>query len=442
MRKILVVILLFGLSSCSSYLDVEPSHYVSSDKVFDSKENFYSALIGCYDALQNEWYYGRTLLIIGDLASDVSYANGTKVEFKEIDDNAILSDNIAINSLWEKAYEAINRVNYLLYFIDEVPNLEDDVKNDFIGQLKFLRAFHYYNLVRLFGDSPLKTTPTLDDNEFNFKPRTSKDSIYSIIIDDLEFAISNLSNTKPVFASIIASQTLLSSVYLTIENYQLAFDISNQALNANNFLEPNYSNIFSDVEVSKEILFYIPFSSDDKNRLAEYHYPRQLGGRHENAPSQIFVDQVDERDARFNLVAENYQDRYYCNKYANLSTGADKIIVFRTSELYFIRAEALLNLEGFLVGNIVLNDINTIRQRARLSLVNANSIEELYDILYKEKMIEFAFEGKRWFELIRTGQAIEKVPSVTDRFQMLFPIPIHEIAANPFISENDQNDGY
>jgi len=442
MRRILIFISIISFSSCSSFLDVEPTRYVSSDKIFDSKENFYAALTGCYDALQEEWYYGRTLVIIGDLASDVSYANGTKIELKEIDDNAILSDNIAINGLWGNIYEAVNRINYLLWFIDDVPNLEEETKNDYIGQLKFLRALHYYNLVRLFGNVPLKLTPTINDNIENFKPRTSKDSVYEIIIEDLSFAKNHLTNTKPEFASLTASKALLASVYLTIGNFELAYQMANEALSENQYLEPVYANIFSDVKISNEILFYVPFSSEDKNRLAEYHYPRQLGGRHENAPTQNFIDQIEERDSRKSFVSTAFNGVYYCNKYSSLSTGSDKVIILRTAELYFIRSEALLNIDGFFAGNIVLNDINTIRQRARLNLVNVNSLEELFDLLYKEKMIEFAFEGKRWFDLIRTNQALDKVPTVTDSYQMLFPIPISEISANPFITEADQNEGY
>lgn len=441
MRKLLIIILIV-FYSCSSYLDVEPSRYLAAEDVFNSKENFYAALIGCYDALQNEWYYGRTYLIIGDLASDVSYANGTKVELKDIDNNAILSDNIAINGLWRVVYEAINRVNYLLYFVDEVPNLEEEMKLDFIGQLRFLRAFHYFNLVRLFGDVPLILEPTLNDDVENFKPRTSIDLVYDAIVEDLQFSIFNISNELPEYASVLASKTLLANVYLTSGDYQSAYNTSVEALENNSYLEATYENLFQDVDISNEIIFYIPFSSDDKNRLAEYHFPNQLGGRHENAPTEEFINLIYERDSRLNSIAKKYVNISYCNKYSNISTGADKIIVFRTAELYFIRSEALLNLDGFLAGNLVLNDINTIRQRARINLESADNIDELFELLYNEKMIEFAFEGKRWFDLIRTNQAIEKVPTVTDSYQMLFPIPISEISANPYISETDQNDGY
>lgn len=442
MRRILMINIVLLFASCSSYLDVEPERYISSDDVFRSKENFNAALIGCYDALQTEWYYGRTFLIIGDLASDISVANGTKVELKEIDEHVLHSDNIAVVGLWDDAYEAINRVNYLLYFIDAVPGLNDAERNDLIGQLRFLRAFHYFNLVRLFGDLPLHLTPTLSDNEENYKPRTSVDLIYETIVDDLIFASGHITNTSAEYATVLAAKSLLASVFLTMESYQQAYDMANEALALRSYIEPVYANLFGGDKISNEIIFYFPFSSEDKNRLAEYHYPRQLGGRHENAPADSLIDKIDERDSRKAFIAKNNEGVHYCNKYAKLSTGADKVIVLRTTELYFIRSEALLKLDGFLAGNTVLSDINTFRQRAQLNLISASSLDDLYEKLYEEKMLEFAFEGKRWFDLIRTGKAIEKLPSVTAVYQMLFPIPNSEIAANPYISENDQNEGY
>jgi hypothetical protein len=108
--------------------------------------------------------------------------------------------------------------------------------------------------------------------------------------------------------------------------------------------------------------------------------------------------------------------------------------------MYLIRAEAEANLTG---GNIssVKADINTIRDRADLGPTSANTAGELLLAIEQERRVEFAFEGHRWFDLVRTGRAIDVLPNVTKSNQTLFPIPADEILTNKS-PEMIQNPGY
>ncbi len=448
MRKVLTILLL-ALTSCELGFDVKPKMLISDDIAFSTKENVYSALIGCYDALQFQHYYGRNLIIIGDLASDNSVASGTKIEYYSVDENNLLSDNILVEGVWGDIYSAINRVNYMLFKLAEVDFLTETEMKDYTGQLKFLRALHYFNLVRLYGDIPLKTQPTTDAEEDNSLPRTPVALVYDQIISDLEYAESNIQNVKPEEATVISAKALLASVYLTRNEYVNAELYSSQVISENDYLEVRYASLFGNApEPSKEILFYIPFNPSDKNRLAEYHYPNPLGGRYENSPSSKLVGMIETQDARKNLIASLYQgatlsqDKYYTTKYPDLSTGSDKVIVLRNAEMYLIRAEANYHIDSVANLTSILADINAIRNRANLPSVDETSYQSLIQLIDKEKQIEFAFEGKRWFDLIRTGKAVGTIPSVTQNYQMLFPIPQSEIIANPYIDFDDQNDGY
>ena len=119
------------------------------------------------------------------------------------------------------------------------------------------------------------------------------------------------------------------------------------------------------------------------------------------------------------------------------------MIVFRNAEMYLIRAEANYMLDSVANLNTILDDINAIRNRANLPDIEPASIgNSLIGLIDKEKQIEFAFEGKRWFDLIREGKALGIVPTVTQTYQFLFPIPQSEIIANPNIDIEDQNEGY
>ena len=208
-------------------------------------------------------------------------------------------------------------------------------------------------------------------------------------------------------------------------------------------LEEDFSDLFSNSnDPSPEILFYVPFNANDKNRLAEYHLPYPLGGRYENSPTPELVSSTEELDHRQALIASEYKDMYFSNKYSDLTTGTDKVIVLRTAELLFVRAEAEYYIDS--VGNYqsIMDGINMIRNRSGLPSLDTAPGNALWEFIEKERQIEFAFEGKRWFDLIRTNRALTMVPTVTSRDQMLFPIPLSEILSNPNIGPDDQNPGY
>lgn len=441
MRRFLVVLLLLT-SACESNLDLRPKMQVSAEEAFSNRENVYAALLGCYDGLQLQHYYGRNLVIVGDIASDNTVADGTKVEYYAVDKNSLLANNILVEGIWADIYLALNRANYTLYKLDEVTFLEDSEKKDYQGQLRFLRALHYFNLVRLYGAVPLMLFPALSDLPEYFLPRSPVEEVYDQIIADLEFARLNIRNTNPEKASMLAATALLASVELTRGNAATARQYADIVLQANPALESSYENLFSsDAEPVSEILFYCPFSASDKNRLAEYNFPKTLGGRHENAPSDALAG-IPDNDERKPFIMAFHSGKYYSTKYSDLATGSDRVIMLRTAEMYFIRAEANYQLDSLANQPEILADINAIRSRAGLQPIISGNITSLRDLIEREKQIEFAFEGKRWFDLIRTKRAIDLVPSVTQPYQMLFPIPLSEILANPHIGFEDQNDGY
>lgn len=441
MRKFLIFIVII-LSACETDFDLNPKVQVSEEEAFSNRENVLAALTGCYDALQLQHYYGRNLIIVGDLASDNSLANGTKVEYYDVDKNSLLANNIIVEGIWADVYVAVNRVNYMLYKIRDLDFIGSEELKDIKGQLHFLRALHYFNLVRLYGGVPLKLLPTLNDSPDNFLKRSSIEDVYNQIIADLEFAMLNISNISPEKATRKAAVSLLASVELTRGSYKLSYQYANLALQAGASLSDEYSTLFSGkTDPDPEIIFYIPFSATDKNRLAEYNFPNTLGGRHENASAPAIIS-TDTSDARSRLIAASHNGIYYTRKYADLTTGSDRVIVLRNAELYLIRAEAAYNIDSAANRQQILNDINLIRKRAGLPQVSSGEAISLLGLIEREKQIEFAFEGKRWFDLIRTGRAIQAVSTVTEPWQMLFPVPLSEILANPEIGVEDQNEGY
>lgn len=438
-----MIISLLILVSCEDSLELQPKMYISADEAFSSPENVAAAVTGCYDALQLQHYYGRNLVIAGDLASDNGRATGTKVEYYSMDDNSLLSDNILVEGIWQDIYAAVNRVNYVLHKLQGLDFLEEETRNDYEGQMKFLRALHYFNLVRLYGKVPLTLDPTLTAQAGKYLARTDVTMVYVTIFADLEDAIDLISNTSPGRATQEGARALLSLVRLTAGDYIGAKEMAGNLYDEIGYLEEEVSELYATAsEPSREILFYVSFNPNDKNRLAEYHMPNQLGGRYEHSPTDKLVQMIEPGDARRELVASVYEGKYYTTKYSDLNTGSDPVIVLRTADLLFIEAEAMYHIDSSLYRNEIIANVNMIRERAGLEPYLSVPPGMLREIVDRERQIEFAFEGKQWFDLIRNDRAVSEVETVVNPEQELFPIPLSEILANPCISMEGQNPGY
>jgi hypothetical protein len=129
----------------------------------------------------------------------------------------------------------------------------------------------------------------------------------------------------------------------------------------------------------------------------------------------------------------------YSTKYDDLAKGADNVIVLRLAEMYLIRAEAEARLQGDI--DAIRADIDEVRARAHLQATTASTYGTLLTAIEKEHRAEFAFEGHRWFDLVRTGRAVDVLPKVTNINQTLFPVPLSEIITNRD-PDMKQNPGY
>src|SRR5690606_27558345 len=154
-----------------------------------------------------------------------------------------------------------------------------------------------------------------------------------------------------------------------------------------------YATIFADDE-SAESIFEIYFSQTERNRIAEYNFPKSLDGRREVGPSESLLAAYEANDSRYEASIAFAGTEAYAIKYDDLSLGADNVIVIRLAEMYLIRAEANANLNGSI--DAIKSDINVLRQRANLTSTNANTIAQLQTAIEKERRVEFAFEGQRW----------------------------------------------
>lgn len=437
----LIVALLFSAFSCN-VLDVEPQNSIPADEAFKDKAGIERGIFGAYNTLQYLSYYGRTYGIFSDLAADnlAQPLDGTASEYREVDNNNILPENGSTANIWSSVYDGINVANNVLEKVPAMSDMSETEKNEALGELLFLRALNHFNGMNYFGGVPIKTTPTIGVNDLNV-PRNSTDQVYTQIISDLNFAAEHLpaSTSQKIRATKYAAVGLLARVYLYQEDYPMASQMAGKVINEGGYtLLDDYASIF-DGDGSAETIFEVDFTALDRNRIAEYNFPKTLNGRREVEPTQSILDAYEIGDARFTASLAFDGTLAYPIKYADLSIGAENVIVLRLGEMYLIRAEAEARDNGDI--DMIQDDINAIRLRANLSETSADNYPALLLQIEKDRRLELAFEGHRWFDLVRTGRAIELLPNVNTSSQTLFPIPSSELQTNTSPGMT-QNPGY
>lgn len=476
-------ILFFFAVSCSDYVDFDPveNYEIVADVYFQQADDYEAAVVGVYDPLQ--WMYMATL--VGDIASDNSFSGGESatdvIGVQEIDQMTHNPNNDNLTSIWQFLYEGVNRANYLEANKDK---LEFDGKAALYGEVYFLRAYYYFDLVRMFGDVPLFVERRLDAGASGTLERSPKSEVYAQIEADLQAAIAALPNSNSQLGRVTkpAAQALLGKVYLyqekfaesanvlesVIGNYSLVDDYLSQFLKAG---ENGPESVF-EVQFSNESNWYdwgfVPQGSEGNfgvqhNGPRAYSGPAYASGWSFNVPSQKLWDSYADGDSRKEATildieawaadtgasyAEGYKHTGYFNhKYIPRAgeSGAQIELNYLTNYRAIRYADVLLmaaeaNNRGGINDTKALEYVNMVRERAfgnsdnNLNLSGSNLTAAIYD----ERNFELAMEGHRFFDLVRTGQAAANIDGFVTGKHEVFPIPQQEVD----ISGLTQNPGY
>lgn len=449
-KAVTIVFLMLFFISCD-VLNVEPYHSIPAELAIETKKDVESAITGVYSSLQSAGYYGRNYLVAGDLAADNLNWTGTTAGYNQMDNNSILADNVIVEGIWSALYSTINRVNYTLEAIPGVlqndENMTLEHARDFEAELRLIRAMAHFDLARMFGPVPVRiAVATISEEDLNV-PRRPLNEVYAQIFEDLLFAETHLRDqivrgklSKAAAKALTARANLYKYStnpdpgFLTAAVDYATMLIEDQRLT----LEPEFATLFEGTPNSESI-FEVNFGEQDRNRLAEYFFPTALSGRREFSPTEKLYDAFEETDVRRDVSIALDGNNLYAIKYYDIETGTDNVYVLRLAEMYLIRAEALVLLNTSL--ETARDDINAIRERAGLEALTTTDPVLLEEQVMLMRQLEFAFEGHRWFDLTRTGRAIDVLDGVTDECQYLFPIPLGELLTN-FHEGMYQNDCY
>jgi starch-binding outer membrane protein, SusD/RagB family len=452
-RNILLTILAAGLllGGCKKFVEIEtPVNQVGSDQVFTSD----ASATGAVTALYVYYYmYGSgsspansTIVALHNLgamaADDYYYLGGSYDQYKS---NTIPVSDGYNASLWTYAYGVIYEANAIIEGLTASSSLTSSVKNQLMGEAKFIRAFMYFNMVNFYGGVPLVTSTSLTANLS--LPRVSREEVYKLIMSDLQEAQGLLTNTYPSVMETRANKqvvtALLSRVYLYLGDWTNAEAQASQVITSGSFkLEPVLNNVF--INTSKEIIWQIP-TRLGYNWFANTFIPSS------NIPQFVLYDTMADafetgdlrKTAWTSSIAYSGKTYYYPYKYKlrTATAGNEFIVMQRLAEQYLIRAEARAQLNNL---PDAIGDLDSVRVRAGLPLLNSalDKPAVLLAVEQERKVELFSEMAHRWMDLKRTNRSTAVLGAIKSTWlptDTLFPIPLTQIQSN---SNLKQNDGY
>ncbi|WP_367388829.1 RagB/SusD family nutrient uptake outer membrane protein [Lewinella sp. LCG006] len=316
-----------------------------------------------------------------------------------------------------------------------------------VGEAKFLRALAYFKLVRVFGDVPVNLSASPSTTDGSILARQPVADVYNnVIIPDLEDAIAAL-DTKIVEgrASKYAAQGLLGKVFVQMGDFNQAeahlAAVVNGATAAEITLQANYADIFGvDNDLNSEVIFATQISSSISDEYGFTEFWSWYGGLDTKSLEPLDADLIAAFDASPGDLrrAVNIDEALLRSpKYPQTGGPDHDWIELRLADVILLYAETL-NENGSTPAALV--ELNKIRTRAGLANSTASTQGEVRTAIANERRLELAFEGQRWFDLVRTGTVNAEMGQTIDSKFHLFPIPVSEVLAS--FGVITQNDGY
>ncbi len=441
-----LVSLLLVLSACDELLNPKPVDLITSDQVLTDVNSARVLLTSAYRDLAN---LGAPKIIAGDFTADNLIHNGTFTQYREISSKDMSASNGAASAMWGVVYS----MSYIASFLNEglpdidIPQSEFD---EITAAASFLRAYAYFVGAYTFGGMPIVTTTVVADNRVI--TRSSLQETLDFVESELLYALDKLpeESFNAGEASNGAVKALLARYYLYTENWAEAEKYATDVIDGNGTdeytLEENFSDAVTDFS-SESILEIVYSANDNPGTSTNFGLNNLFEGRREIIPSSemVLALQNDGGDRKSVIEFDGKNARGSDNGWTITRYGPfDNIQVFRLAEMYLIRAEARANQDNISGQDGAVSDVNILRQRAGVPLIQGTSKNQMLLAIENERRMELCFEGHRWYDLKRT----ERSKTVMDEFTSnwtekdeLWPIPLSEITNNPSLKDA-QNPGY
>ncbi len=465
-------------SSCASFLEEDPKNFVAETNYYANEQDAISAVNSVYSWLgAYDFTYGNTagvyhssFWVAQGLASDEMDNNDASKPFlDQLGTFGYNSENPAILEVWQIHYKAIITANIAINRIPAI-QMDETLKNRLINEAKFVRGLLYFNMVRMFSQVPLILT-----DEPPLRPGVEQaDVIYQQIIADLTDAqnlpLSYATGAGKGRATAGAAKGILAKVYLTRGQYSECAELTQEVINSMQYeLWDDYADVLKLASRNgKEAIFSVGFG-DAGGAISFWEvgqfnvrllppelsisFPEISNTQGWQVANKSLYDSFDANDERRDVnfmtqfvdsegVTINLDKVYFAkfwDKEADPTAGgsANDFPVLRYADILLMNAEANAHLGNWGFANLHLNEV---RNRAELVSVDIREVDAFQEEVLTQRRKEFACEGHRWFDLVRTNELAEKVQegkgiSPSDDFYR-FPIPLRERDLNPNLPQN------
>jgi hypothetical protein len=474
MKKIIVFLFILTIvvtSGCKKFLDEKPQTEIGADQFWKSEDDIKAGLAAMYDGVQS--MFDNDFTLWGDSRTD-------EVEVNQYGDDAYSVNGLSAatrGSDWSNIYKTISRANLAIKNIPIIKStyqtgLDQKLVNHYLSQAYGVRAFCYFWIVRLWGDAPVYTQPFENLND-NPKSRTSAALVIdTVIIPDLEkaAALSDVKRTNVYEVSLGAIYSMLIDVAMWKKDYAKAVEWFGKLEGLKKYsLEPTatWKNLFIAPDKSAESIWsvYWDWTVDGGadvssligagNTNSDFYAEDSVWNYFTTTAADIRGPQT----VDFNVSNHDKFPKYYAvdlnssgsQIYPNSSQANILFPLYRLADLYLLRAEAANKLND---PTNVLKYLNFVHQRAGLTaytLADLTTPEATENLILEERKLEFYMEGKRWFDLVRTGKVVEVMDPYIKRRQavrgttptgfgdlrtILWPINRTVLNSNPVLIQN------
>jgi hypothetical protein len=489
MKKYILLLILVKSTlfiSCEDFLDLSPISEETSGNAYETANQIEAALVGAYESFQSSEYYVWDNLLFQDVRSDNNYAGGDNPEIFQIDFLEVTPTHTRLFTHWSNIYNAISKANLVIERVELITDvkLTEERRMQIRGEALFLRAYHYFTLVKLFGGVPLITNTiiSLNPEDVNI-PRASVAEVYNQIILDLEAASTllpevygNDASVNKARATSGAANALAAKVIMQSPNpdYNKALEhITAVENSAADYRLIDYNQLFDgNTPNNAESIIEVQYLGGNEGNFGpQLLLPPSISGdawRKFVTPSQDVVKAFDDegdnirKNASILFESVNWVDEYWGNsagttipfgykmKNANGFASADRQYLLRFGDIVLLKAEALNEL-GQTAAAVA--EVNKIRNRVSLPNLTQEqqaSQEVLRTAILKERRLELFLEGHRWDDLVRNNQLIETMNNLVEidlrtgnavnynmtQAKILLPIPQQELDRNPALVQN------
>jgi starch-binding outer membrane protein, SusD/RagB family len=459
--------------SCTdSFVEISPEYSIDSENYFNSEDDYYKALIAVYDILQSTY----ANVIVGEIASNNTLCGGESptdvIGWQQIDDMIHTPTNSNLKDIWNWMFAGVQRANYFMEFKDKT---DFDGKEMMIAEVRFLRAYYHFELVKWFGPIPLKVDQRFVLGDETSIPRSPVNEVFAQIEADLIAAAGVLPTVAPEVGRVTkgAANALLGKAYLYQDKFAEAAAAFEKVISSGIYsLSSNYNSVFeNEGENGPESVFEVQYTDIEGagfgclqcsegnvavgfSGVRGYTGPLFTPGFSFNVPVQEAVDQFEPGDLRKGVTildiaawaestgAEyttgNEHTGFFNRKYlprkrsANAQsdlnlTNPNNYRAIRYSDVLLMAAEA--NNRGGISESKAQEYISMVRRRAfgddnhDITFTGAT----LTDAIYHERRVELMGEGHHFFDLVRTGRAANEIEGFVAGKHELFPVPLEEI---------------